>query len=138
MMRPRHRAWRWAALAASLSLLVLGAIAFARRFSGTEPWLGVQWVQASAGVVALSIDPGSPAESAGLLPGDILQKMGGRRIRSAVDAAASPWTSPVGSNLDIEVLRGPQTLHLLLRPAFRGSAPPLYGYLSVVGLALLR
>src|SRR6185295_4326457 len=115
MMRPRHRASRWAIVAASLVLLALGTVAFVRRLSGNEPWLGAQWVQASAGVVALSVDPGSPAEAAGLLPGDILQKMGGRRIKSAVDAAASPWASPVGSDLALDVLRGSQALHLVAR-----------------------
>jgi PAS domain S-box-containing protein len=137
MMRPRHRATRAAIVAASLCLLVLGTVAFARRIAGTEPWLGVQWVQASAGVVALTVEPESPAEAAGLLPGDILQRMGGRRVRNAVDAAASPWTSPAGTDLSLDVLRGSQVLHLELRPAYRGSAPPLYAYLAVVGLAFL-
>jgi serine protease Do len=48
-------------------------------------WLGSRFKMASSGVVAASIEPGSPADKAGLRSGDLILRVNGRAARTPVE-----------------------------------------------------
>jgi two-component system, NtrC family, sensor kinase len=56
----------------ALALLVMGVANIAQRATSNEVEDGVLWVERSAGVVAAEVASGSPADKAGVRPGDVL------------------------------------------------------------------
>ena len=63
----------------------------------------------SGGALVRFIDPGSPAESAGLKRGDVIVKIGDRTIASTEDVFAAVRQHKVGESVPFEVVRGEQT-----------------------------
>ncbi len=68
------------------------------------------------GVLIVRVVPNSPAQQAGLEPGDIIQKVGGKLIKTASDVQEEVEASEVGANLDIEVNRQGKTKTILVKP----------------------
>jgi S1-C subfamily serine protease len=64
------------------------------------------------GVIALGIAPGGPAERGGLIVGDIVTTLAGRRIGDSDDIGALLDASSVGSRTVVGVLRGGKPLEL--------------------------
>jgi serine protease Do/serine protease DegQ len=64
------------------------------------------------GAVINSITPGSPAEDAGLQPGDILVSINDKPVRNAQDARNHIGLLPVGESIDFVVLREGKRLQL--------------------------
>jgi two-component system, NtrC family, sensor kinase len=63
----------WFLLIGAALLISAGALNFRQRVNHETPaWDGVEWVDSNQGVVARSIERGSAAERAWLLPGDVL------------------------------------------------------------------
>ncbi|HWS55937.1 MAG TPA: PDZ domain-containing protein, partial [Pyrinomonadaceae bacterium] len=117
----------------------------ASRASVPQPWLGVRgdaafrlpvesWVekgwpaesalpfiQKRQGVLLTSVPPGTPASAAGLLPGDVIARVGGREVRSAEDLSLELKELTVGATADFTVWRsrepGPLQLSVLLKGA---------------------
>jgi S1-C subfamily serine protease len=58
------------------------------------------------GVIIEQIAPRSPAEAAGLEPGDLIYELGGRRVRSIDDVRAVLSSIKIGQRLPIVVQRG--------------------------------
>ena len=139
MNRRLERTRAWIVYLLAVVLLAFGSVSFARRLGATEPFVGVEWVQSSSGPLALSVEPGSPAWAAGILPGDTLQRVNGRAVRHALDAAEFPWGARLEEPTRLQIRRGRQVLHLELAPGQRYEiqTAPLYGYLALVGLAFL-
>jgi DNA-binding MarR family transcriptional regulator len=84
------------------------------------------------GLLVRSVEPGLPAEQAGILPGDVLTCAGGRELRSSASLYAALRDS-TDNSLTFVVLRGSQTFQtrLTLQPgtaagyaADRSSGPP--------------
>jgi serine protease Do len=79
-----------------------------------RPWLGVQMQQRStnprdiisAGAVVAQVDPGSPAASAGIRSGDIITRLGARRINNPYDWDAALLDIRVGDPAPITLNRG--------------------------------
>jgi DNA-binding MarR family transcriptional regulator len=71
-----------------------------------------------AGLLVRSVEPGSPAERAGIEPGDVLTTAGGRPLRSSA-ALYAALEDHHGQGLDLEVLRGSDELaiSIALEPA---------------------
>ncbi|MEQ8959325.1 MAG: PDZ domain-containing protein, partial [Coleofasciculus sp. C2-GNP5-27] len=68
------------------------------------------------GVLIVRVVPNSPAQQAGLEPGDIIQKVGGKLIKTASDVQEEVEASAVGANLDIEVNRQGKTKTIHVKP----------------------
>src|SRR5574339_552330 len=85
----------WLALLGAGPLLVIGAASFTRRITAAQPDLGVEWVQASAGPLALEVRADSPAAVAGIRAGDVLAAVAGKPVESVLDASELAWS---GSN----------------------------------------
>jgi PAS domain S-box-containing protein len=124
----------WLALLGAGPLLVVGAASFTRRVTAAEPDLGVEWVQASAGPLALDVRPDSPAAVAGIRPGDVLAEVAGRPVESALDASELAWHGRNRGPVEVVVERGGAALALEVAPRWDPRPEP-YLYLAIVGLA---
>lgn len=119
---------------AALALLGFGFVSFLYRVEATVPMLGVQWVQTGAGPLALHVDPEAAAWHAGLREGDLLLRVDGASIDSALDAGQLGWAAPMHERLEFSVLRGAEEKTFTVKVAARARSEP-YTYLSIVGLA---
>jgi Do/DeqQ family serine protease len=73
-------------------------------------------VTQDSGVIILGIAQGSPAQAAGLQPGDVIQKVGGKSVKRAAEVQTQVEGSAVGANLEIEVNRQGRTQKIQVRP----------------------
>jgi two-component system NtrC family sensor kinase len=133
-MRQGRKIGAWLLLALAGPLLAFGLFSFVRRIGAGYPSLGVEWVQSSAGAVALGVVPEGPADVAGLRNGDLLLKANGVRLTSALQAADVAWAQDAAEPIRLEVTRGASTLTLRLEPSWEPYSEP-YAYISIVGLA---
>lgn len=74
-------------------------------------------VEADQGVLIVQVVQGSPADKAGLKPGDVIQTMNNQPITKAEQIQQQLEQSGVGSQLPLKVQRGGQTLELSVQPA---------------------
>ncbi len=69
------------------------------------------------GAVVVKVEPGSPADRAGLKPRDIVTDVNGKPVRSSADLRNRAGLTPVGEELQLRVQRGARQLDLRLRIA---------------------
>ena len=82
-------------------------------------------VTQDTGVVIIQVEKDSPAAKAGLQPGDIIQKVGGKSVKSAAQVQQEVEASSVGADLTVEVKRQGKTATLNVRPgAFPSQESP--------------
>jgi len=89
-----------------------GAIAGSGGGGGYGPYFGSipDFAEPPRGVRFADITPGSPAGKAGLKAGDILVKFGAENIRNLYDFTYALRAHKPGDEVDVEVLRGDQTV----------------------------
>ena len=73
-------------------------------------------VTKDVGVIIVNIAKNSPAQQAGMQPGDIIQKVAGKPIKTAGEVQEQVEASSVGGALEIEVLRQNRAQRLQVRP----------------------
>jgi membrane-associated protease RseP (regulator of RpoE activity) len=80
--------------------------------SGSQhPWLGVEMVSSpSGGVLVAKVIPGSPAQAAGIRPGDVITQMDTEPIAAPAIAAAAIDGLQPGDHVDIQLQRGSGSL----------------------------
>ncbi len=103
-----------------------------------RPYLGVQSANlgepGARGALLEKVLPGSPAEDAGLRPGDVITKFDGRDIRDFNDLRKRVANAKIGAEVKVDVVRDGRTLVLpvtiveMRRPGrSAGLAPPRSG-----------
>lgn len=90
-------------------------------------WLGVQMADVDEdtarshgleephGALVLSVLPGSPAELAGIQPGDIILSWDGKPLEDSAALGVTVARTPVGSDVLIELLRGREKKQITVR-----------------------
>jgi S1-C subfamily serine protease len=124
-MRRRHaRPLRIAVIVGALVLATAGAaLAVSDAFKGgtkshqqaslsspQNAWLGVEMVSSpSGGVMVARVAPKSPAEAAGIKPGDVITQIDTEPIVTPAIAAAAIDGLQAGDHVDIQLQRGAST-----------------------------
>jgi S1-C subfamily serine protease len=65
-----------------------------------------QWPGSNAGLIVLTVERNGPADRAGILIGDILLALGGKRLNEAGDLQAALGAETVGNTIPAKILRG--------------------------------
>jgi serine protease Do len=78
------------------------------------PWLGVMMQDTRFGVLFSRVIPNSPAAQGGIKAGDLLLSVDKRVIRSGAGLSSLIRLSEPGDQLNLEVLRGKETLNLII------------------------
>jgi Do/DeqQ family serine protease len=78
------------------------------------------------GAVVVKVEPGSPAEKAGLKPRDIVTTVDGKPVRGSADLRNRMGLIPVGEQVNLGVQRAgqPLALHLRIGPLYTATAIP--------------
>jgi len=76
-------------------------------------------IQQTLGLMLLGLEPGAPAEGAGLLLGDIILSIGGRAIEDGEALQMALGPAAVGHPTQIQLIRGGALLHVDVVPAPR-------------------
>lgn len=86
-----------------------------RKQVNSDPEAGIT-VKEDSGVLVYRVMRGSPAAQAGLLPGDVIQKINGQPVKTADGVQQAVERSSVGGSLQVEFTRNGQTMTLAVRP----------------------
>ena len=86
-----------------------------RKQVNSDPEAGIT-VKEDSGVLVYRVMRGSPAAQAGLLPGDVIQKINGQAVTTADGVQQAVERSSVGGSLQVEFTRNGQTMTLAVRP----------------------
>jgi S1-C subfamily serine protease len=85
-----------------------------------EGWLGIQADRAEGGLLITSIYVGSPADHAGVQPGDLLVTVNGQAMHSSRDLRRATDLLIEGQDLTVQIRRNDKTqelhLHILAKP----------------------
>ncbi|MGA1859589.1 S1C family serine protease [Azospirillum sp. 11R-A] len=91
----------------ALEPILADLLAYGRRQEPARPWLGVTLREEMGRLLVEKVSPRSPAESAGLRPGDWIVGVGGQRFNGLADFYRKLWgLGPAGIVVPLEVMRG--------------------------------
>src|SRR5947209_12213352 len=93
------------ALAVVGMLLVLGVANIALRAQAHQVEDGVLWADRAEGVTASDIAPGSPAERAGIQPGDVLLAVNGLAVERRSEVLEYQHRGVAGTTLQYTLVR---------------------------------
>ncbi|WP_040851264.1 DegQ family serine endoprotease [Nitrosospira lacus] len=69
------------------------------------------------GAIISTIEPGSPAEKAGLMPRDVVTGVNGRAVRNAADLRNKVGMRPIGETIDLRLIRDGKPLSVKVKIA---------------------
>ena len=121
----------------TLAAIVFGAVNFQQRSTVIVPDDGVSWLDASQGVVAWHVTPGSRPTARESSPTDRLVSLNGAEVRRAVQVTQRLWRAGVWSEVTYKVERGGRTFEAKLVTIPAEKPFSLENYLRVVGLLYL-
>jgi S1-C subfamily serine protease len=87
-------------------------------------YLGIQGTPTSDGVRVDHLEPGSPAEQAGLSDADVVRAVAGRQVRSMEDVSDVLAAQAPGAVVDLEVVSGKERHAMQVTLAVRPAAVP--------------
>lgn len=91
-----------------------------RRPEGSKPWLGVTTHEARGRLIIGNVQPGSPAESAGLRRGDVVRSVGGADVDSLAEFYGRLWAAgPSGTTITLGIDRGGERVDVAVRSGDR-------------------
>lgn len=91
--------------------------------AGQHPWLGVDMASSpSGGALVTRVIPGSPAEAAGIKPGDVITQIDTQPIAAPSIASAAIAGMQPGDQVSIELQRGQATYSAQITLAGRPAA----------------
>ena len=128
----------WFLLGATALLMVAGALNFWERSTRQSPPTdGVNWIDTAQGVVAKTVEPGSAAARARMIPGDhlIAVSSAGQRCEPGVQA---PKCEPIDSSASVQMYLdrarvGGEIHYLIERPSFPAETRFYYADLDNLG-----
>jgi S1-C subfamily serine protease len=91
---------------------------------GWKPELALPHIQNGLGVFLTAVVPGTPAALAGLRPGDVIESVGARKVRSVEDLSFTLNEAGVGSTIDFTVWRAFEPSPLKLSVLLKGARNP--------------
>ena len=97
-------------------LLAKGHIARGYLGVGLHP---VQLPGGTGGLIVLSLEPGAPAASAGVIIGDVLTALDGKPVHDTDDVQSHLGPDRVGQSLTASILRGGTAIELTITPGER-------------------
>ena len=84
--------------------------------AGRRPWIGVNSLEEDGRVKVLQVNEESPAEKAGIVPGDIILSINGEPVESLEKFYRKLWTrGPAGVDVVLTVLHGPKMKEVTVR-----------------------
>lgn len=91
-----------------------------RRPEGSKPWIGITTHEARGCLIIASVQPGSPAESAGLRRGDVVRAVGGTEVDSLAEFYSNLWKAgPSGTTVTLGIDRGGERVDVAVRSGDR-------------------
>jgi len=91
-------------------------IATGRQKAGRRPWIGVSSLEDDGRLKVLRVSADSPADKAGLRPGDLILSIGGEKVRDLPDFYRKLWaTGEPGVEVRLNVLQGADVKDIRVR-----------------------
>lgn len=82
-------------------------IATGRQKAGSRPWLGVSSLEEDGRLKVMRVSADSPAEKAGIAPGDIILGLSGEKVEKLADFYTRLWSAGApGVEVTLELLKG--------------------------------
>jgi PAS domain S-box-containing protein len=125
-------------IVAALALLVMGIANIVQRATSDEVEDGVLWVERSAGVVAAEVASASPADRAGVKPGDVLLAIDGAPVTERAAVFALQVAARAGDRHAYTLLRtGSREVATVTMAPLPSGSGGLYYVLAGVGIFTL-
>jgi len=91
-------------------------IATGRQKGGVRPWIGLNSLEEDGRLKVLRVSADSPAERAGIAPGDIILALAGQKVEKLPDFYRRLWSSGApGVEITLKVLKGNDVLDVKVR-----------------------
>jgi S1-C subfamily serine protease len=105
-----------------LKPIMADLLAQGRRAAPAQPWLGMSTEFVRGNLMVVRVSRGSPAERAGVDPGDIVLSVGGQRVAGQADFYRRLWgLGPAGTEVTLRLLKGGEVRELPVRSVDRAE-----------------
>src|SRR5215470_17842393 len=122
---------------ATMAAIVFAILNFDQRARFESPDDGVSWRDTNRGVEAWLIAPNSPAQKAGIQPGDQLLEINGTSITSQIQATKKLWRAGLWAQVRYKLARNGEEFETLLVTAPPDKPALIDNYLRFAGLLYL-
>ena len=91
-------------------------VATGRQKGGVRPWIGVNSLEEDGRLKVMRVSVDSPAERAGIVPGDIILGLSGEKVEKLPDFYQRLWaTGAPGTEITLKVLKGTEVRDVKVR-----------------------
>jgi len=85
-----------------------------------RPWLGMQVTEALGHLVVAGVLDGGPADTVGVMPGDLVATVEGREVETLPEMYRRVWAAgDAGADIQVGLVRGPRVIDVIVRSADR-------------------